>query len=115
MENISKKCKSVYEEASDNAAKYEYSKLKVEDLVIEHCLEKGFITPSDVTEKKRKYLLVKGFVEISLDAFRLVEDININDITQHNLNDYLEYKKKLSTRIIKGMSEKLLASLPDFR
>lgn len=117
MEEIppSKEEKPVSYEVLENITKDEYHKLNVEDLVIEHCIEKGFITSTDVTIKTRKFLALKNAIETAHHAFRLVDNFDDTNITTNNVNACIEYKKKLVQRIIKVISDRLLVSLPDLR
>ncbi|MEZ9435062.1 hypothetical protein AB4224_17145 [Vibrio lentus] len=117
MENIpfSRKNNPFSYEALDNEAKEKYHNMRVEDLVIEHCIETGFITSTDVTNKTRKFLVLKEAIETTLNAFKLVDDFDDTNITIDNLDACTEYKKKLKRRVIKVISDKLLAGLPNFR
>ena len=99
----------------DEAAKDKLHKFKVEDLVIEHCLEKGFITSTDISIKTRKYLALKEAIKTALHAFQLVDDFDDTNITTDNVDARIEYKKKLVPRIIRVISDRLLISLPDLR
>ncbi|MFV8412459.1 hypothetical protein, partial [Vibrio owensii] len=101
--------------ALENKAKDEYHKIKVEDLVIEHCIESGFITPTDVTIKTRKYLALKEAIETAHHAFKLIDNFDDTNITTDNIAACFEYKDKLKKRIIKVISDRLLVSLPDLR
>ncbi|EGQ7830417.1 hypothetical protein QUO07_004388 [Vibrio parahaemolyticus] len=117
MEKIpfSRKNNPVSYEALDNEAKEKYHNLRVEDLVIDHCIETGFIKLTDVTTKTRKFLVLKETIETTLNAFKLVDDFDDTNITIDNLDACIDYKKKLKQRVLKVVSDKLLASLPNFR
>ncbi|HDY7511823.1 hypothetical protein [Vibrio vulnificus] len=99
----------------DNEAKDKYHKIKVEDFVLEHCIEKGFITSTDISIKTRKYLALKEAIKTALHAFQLVDDFDDTNITTDNVDARIEYKKKLVPRIIRVISDRLLISLPDLR
>lgn len=101
--------------ALDETAKNKYHNLRVEDLAIEHCIEKGFITSTDVTIKTRKYLVLKEAIETALHAFKLIDNFDDTNITTDNVDACIEYKNKLVPRIIKVISDRLLISLPDLR
>lgn len=101
--------------ALDNAAEDKYHKIKVADLVLEHCIKKGLITSTDISIKTGKYLALKEAIETALHAFQLVDDFDDTNITIDNVDAHIEYKKKLVQRIIRVISDRLLISLPDLR
>ncbi|HCE3015819.1 TPA: hypothetical protein NG262_004289 [Vibrio parahaemolyticus] len=107
--------KTVQEIHDNDIAKDDYNQSTVQDLVLEHCIEKGFITSTDVTIKTRKFLALKNAIETAHHAFRLVDNFDDTNITTNNVNACIEYKKKLVKRIIKVISDRLLVSLPDLR
>ncbi|HCE4590724.1 TPA: hypothetical protein NGS02_000224 [Vibrio parahaemolyticus] len=107
--------KSVQEIHDDDIAKDDYTQSTVQDLVIEHCIESGFITPTDVTVKTRKYLILKEAIETAHHAFRLVDNFDDTNITTENIAACIEYKDKLKELIIRVISDRLLVSLPDLR
>ncbi|WP_318440731.1 hypothetical protein [Photobacterium leiognathi] len=117
MNNIisSRTGKSVQEEHDDIAEAYHYNQSIVQNLVIEHCIEKGFITSTDVTTKTKKFLVLKEAIETAHHAFRLVDNFDDAKITTDNIAACNEYKKKLVQRIIKVISDRLLITLPDLR
>ncbi|HHG3400250.1 hypothetical protein ACSTK6_12395 [Vibrio parahaemolyticus] len=107
--------KTVQEILDDDIAKDDYNQSTVQDLVIEHCIKKGFITSTDVTTKAKKFLVLKEAIETTLNAFKLVDDFDDTNITVDNLDACIEYKKNLKRRVIKVISDKLLTDLPNFR
>ncbi len=117
MNNIipSRTGKSVQEEHDDIAEAYHYNQSIVQDLVIEHCIEKGFITSTDATTKTKKFLVLKEAIETAHHAFRLVDNFDDTNITTDNVAACIEYKEKLKQRIIKVISDRLLINLPDLR
>lgn len=93
----------------------DYHQLKVEDMVISHCLDKGFITHFDISTNARKYILLREVITTSIHSFRLLDAFDDRNITKYNINAYFERKRKLAKRVIKVVSERLLAGLSDFR
>ncbi|TOB86668.1 hypothetical protein CGJ95_21680 [Vibrio parahaemolyticus] len=112
---ISSRTNKSVQETHDDIAKEYYYQSTVQDLVIDHCIETGFITSTDVTTKTRKFLVLKEAIETTLNAFKLVDDFDDTNITIDNLDACIEYKKKLKRRVLKVISDKLLAGLPNFR
>ncbi|MBP2698723.1 MULTISPECIES: hypothetical protein [Photobacterium] len=117
MNNIisSRTGKSVQEEHDDIAEAYHYNQSIVQNLVIEHCIEKGFITSTDVTTKTKKFLVLKEAIETAHHAFKLIDNFDDTNITTKNIAACFEYKDKLKERIIRVISDRLLVSLPDLR
>ncbi|MDE1239810.1 hypothetical protein [Vibrio aestuarianus] len=107
--------KSVQEIHDDDIAKDDYNQSTVQDLVIEHCIEKGFIKSTDATTKTKKFLVLKEAIETAHHAFRLVDNFDDTNITTENIAACIEYKEKLKQRIIRVISDRLLVSLPDLR
>ncbi|WGK80549.1 hypothetical protein PYE51_07660 [Vibrio aestuarianus] len=92
-----------------------YHQLKVDELVINHCIDKGFITQLDIATNARKYVLLKGVIATTLHSFKLVDTFDDKNITKHNIDAYFEHKRELAKRVTKVVSERLLAGLSDFR
>ncbi|EGQ9919316.1 TPA: hypothetical protein JG855_004196 [Vibrio parahaemolyticus] len=107
--------KSVKEIHDDDIAADDYNQSTVQDLVIKHCIEKGFITSTDATTKTKKFLALKEAIDTALHAFQLVDNFDDTNITTDNLAACIEYKEKLKQRIIKVISDRLLINLPDLR
>ncbi|EGQ9293146.1 hypothetical protein ACHELH_004016 [Vibrio vulnificus] len=107
--------KSVKEIHDDDIAADDYNQSTVQDLVIKHCIEKGFITSTDATTKTKKFLVLKEAIETAHHAFRLVDNFDDTNITTDNVDACIDYKNKLVQRIIKVISDRLLINLPDLR
>ncbi|ELA6601882.1 MULTISPECIES: hypothetical protein [Vibrio harveyi group] len=112
---ISSRTNKSVQETHDDIAKEYYYQSTVQDLVIDHCIETGFITSTDVTTKTSKFAVLNETIETILNAFKLVDDFDDSNVTTDNFDAYIEYKKKLKLRIIKVISDRLLISLPDLR
>ena len=115
MNNELKKENLLVEEHNYEALLDSYHKLSVKDLVIKLCFDKGFITQFDIDTNSRKYVLLGQVITITQDAYRLTDSFDDENITKHNIDAYLEYKKQLAKRIIQVISDRLIAGLSDFR
>ncbi|WP_318451728.1 hypothetical protein [Photobacterium leiognathi] len=89
-----------------------YKKINVEDLVVEICVEKGFISKRDITLSKAKYIILWQYIVKIHSALKLIDDFNDKDITKDNIEKHFENKLLLADRIVKIISERVIVNLP---